>query len=184
MDTGTRDGTWLGGVGTWRKYVGSDLNEYYGYQIKYDYGDKYNMIEAYREWCQCMKYEVKDENALENRALSKLQTVELKEVVRARGIFYSKIHHVLLCAFKSQNREAKQAEVCSFLQQLKVYSKRMVNDASFIIDNPDDKLFADDQLLHDEYNKWADNGDCKVLIDNLMRPDAPSPAYKPTEELL
>ena len=40
------DGIWLGVVGKWKKYVGSDFNEYYGYEILYDLGDKYNMIEA------------------------------------------------------------------------------------------------------------------------------------------
>ena len=131
----------------------------------------YAMFDAYREWCKYMQVEVKDANALENRALSKLQTVELKAVLRARGLFYSKIHHVLLCAFKSSKREATTADACSFLQQLKVYAERMVNDASFVLDDADDKLFADDQVLHQEYSKWADHGSTKVLIDTLMKPD-------------
>ena len=39
------DGVWLGLVGSWRKYFGTDLNEYMGYEILYDLGDRYNMIE-------------------------------------------------------------------------------------------------------------------------------------------
>ena len=33
-------------VGTWRKYYGQDFNEYWGYEIKFDAGDKYDLIEA------------------------------------------------------------------------------------------------------------------------------------------
>ena len=132
----------------------------------------YCMFDAYREWCKYMRDEVKDANALENRVHSKLQTTEMKAVVRARGLFYSKIHHILLCAFKSSERAATTSDACSFLQQLKVFAERMVVDSSFILDDPDDKLFRDDTVLQAEYNKWAEHGDTKILIDTLMCPDA------------
>ena len=38
---------WHGGlVGTWRRYFGQDLNEYWGYEIIFDAGDKYDLLEA------------------------------------------------------------------------------------------------------------------------------------------
>ena len=33
-------------MGTWRRYFGQDFNEYWGYEIIFDAGDKYDLIEA------------------------------------------------------------------------------------------------------------------------------------------
>ena len=33
-------------VGTWRKYWGQDFNEYWGYEIIFDAGDKYDLLES------------------------------------------------------------------------------------------------------------------------------------------
>ena len=40
------DGFHGGLVGTWRRYFGQDFNEYWGYEIIFDAGDKYDLIEA------------------------------------------------------------------------------------------------------------------------------------------
>ena len=45
----------------------------------------YTMFESYRSWIHYLKFEVKETNALHIRALSKLQTQELKAATRARG---------------------------------------------------------------------------------------------------
>ena len=38
--------TFGGLVGRWLKYYGGDFNEYWGYEILYDAGDKYDMLES------------------------------------------------------------------------------------------------------------------------------------------
>ena len=45
----------------------------------------YAMFDVYREWIHYLQHEVKEVNSLHIRALTKLQTQELKAATRARG---------------------------------------------------------------------------------------------------
>ena len=133
----------------------------------------YTMFDAYLEWSSYMKHKVKDPNALLNRVLTKLQTVELKGIIRARGIFYARIHHVMLEALKSKRRLATQSEVCTFLVKLQEFCTRMQQDASFLLDT-DEKFLSDDDIVQSVYNHWSCKRTNATLIDNLFRPDAES----------
>ena len=97
----------------------------------------YTMFEPYLEWCSYVKHEVEDSNDLHMRVLTKLQTMELKGIIRARAIFYVKIHHLLLCALKSNARAATQSDMCKFLTELKQSCAQMKDDAEYMMD-PDD----------------------------------------------
>ena len=130
----------------------------------------YTMFAPYLEWCSYMRHDVKDANALHNRVLTKLQTMELKGIIRGRGIFYAKVHHVLLCAFKSKRRAATQLDVCTFLVELQLFCIRLQRDATFLLDT-DEKLLDGDAVLQGVYNQWARARTRGVLIANLMRPD-------------
>ena len=131
----------------------------------------YTMFEPYLKWCSHVKHKVKDDNNLHMRVLTKLQTMELKGIVRARGIFYSQVHHVLLCALKSNTRAATQADVCKFLTQLRDFCVRMREDATFLLDPAGEKLFSDDPIVWRVYNRWSTTKTNRVLIPNLLRAD-------------
>ena len=131
----------------------------------------FTMFEPYLKWCAHVKHKVKEANDLHLRVLTKLQTMELKGIIRARGIFYSKVHHVLLCAFKSKARGATQADVCTFLCQLKEFCERMQEDAAFLLDPNGERLFGDDDIVQRVYNCWCNGKSNRVLIPNLLRQD-------------
>lgn len=110
-----------------------------------------------------------DENALHNRVLSKLATVELKASIRARGIYYAKIHHLLLCFIKSKERAATTRTMCELMTNLKSFCLRMTTDATPLLD-PTVKLFPDNPV-HTEYDKWATSTNNTILIEKLLAPD-------------
>ena len=129
----------------------------------------YAMFDPYMEWCTYMKEDVKDENALHNRVLSKLATRELKASIRARGLYYAKIHHLLLTLIKSKERGATTKTMCEVMTKLKSFCLRMSTDASPLLD-PAVKLFPDDPV-HTEYDKWACSTNNAILISKLLAPD-------------
>lgn len=132
----------------------------------------YTMFEPYLSWCSHVKHEVQDGNKLHTRVLTKLQTIELKGIIRARGIFYVKVHHVLLCALKSKVRAATQADVCMFLAQLKDFCVCMKEDATFMLDVEGQKLFGEDTVVQRVHKRWCTTKNNRVLISNLLRADS------------
>ena len=119
-------------------------------------------------FCLCV-CKFADDNALHNRVLSKLATVELKATIRARGIYYAKIHHLLLCAVKSKERAATTGTVCELMTKLKSFCLQITTDAAPLLD-PAVKLFPDDPV-HTVYDKWSTSTNNALLIAKLLEPD-------------
>ena len=65
------------------------------------------------------------------------------------GIFYVKVHHVLLVTWKSKVRATTQQDMCTQIGLLARFAVAAVQDASFML-TPEVRLFADDAVAHAE----------------------------------
>ena len=65
------------------------------------------------------------------------------------GIFYVKVHHILLVTWKSKARATTQEDMCVHIGQLTRYAVAAVQDASFML-LPEVRLFAADAIAHAE----------------------------------
>ena len=71
---------------------------------------------------------------------------------------------------KSKARAATQADLCTFVQKLRIWALEYSEDASDLLLS-DTILFDDDAILQAEHNKWATSGSMSILIANLFVPD-------------
>lgn len=131
---------------------------------------QYFMFDSYRSWVNYLIYEVKEPNALHIRLGSKLQCMEMKASLRARGIFWTHVHHVLLIAIKDKERAANQRDACNFLCRLKTLSDTCATDATTVLQS-DFNLF-DDVIVERIRQRWMSHGSNRQLHNRLFQADA------------
>ena len=129
----------------------------------------YLMFDAYRRWVNYLIHDVKEPNALHMRLGSKLQCVEMKASLRARGIFWTHVHHVWLIAIKDGERAANQKDACVFMVRLRKVMVDGMLDSTFLM-NADFALF-DDAVVMGIRNRWRTKGQNDRLHSNLFLAD-------------
>ncbi len=92
----------------------------------------YSMFEGYGDWIHHVHEDTNDANNLHIRIGSKLQCMEIKAVMRARGILYTHVHHVLIIAIKDKERGANQRDLMHFFIRLRAEAVRGITDASIL----------------------------------------------------
>ena len=100
---------------------------------------------------------------------SKLQCVEMKASLRARGIFWTHVHHVWLIAIKDGERAANQKDACVFMVRLRKVMVDGMLDSTFLM-NADFALF-DDAVVMGIRNRWRTKGQNDRLHSNLFLAD-------------
>lgn len=131
---------------------------------------QYFMFDSYRNWLNYLIYEVKEPNALHIRLGSKMQCMEMKAALRARGIWWTHVHHVLLIAIKDAERAADQRDACNFICRLKDVAKMCKTDASPLMQR-DFNLF-DDDIVKTIRQRWMSYSSNSQVHNRLFDPDA------------
>ena len=118
-----------------------------------------------------MHEDINDANNLHIRIGSELQCMEIKAVMRARGILYTHVHHVLIIAIKDKERASNQRDLMHFWNRLRAETVRGITDASFFMDK-EYQLFPDDVVVNQIKARHSAVARNKVLRDKVFEANA------------